>query len=283
MLPLVLLSLFGIGASYLLIEEIFDDDDDDVVAGAQEPEEGGGDDGGVDAGEPNPLTTLLGTSDADTLTDDDLLETTEIVDARGGDDVIMFSAGDMSVHGGPGNDEITVAGDGETLMDLVISGDAGNDDLSVDAIADSTLMGGDGDDMLTINAAFDADDGPGLEAEGGTGADVFTLSLVPDFADGSNTADTSTPVLSITDFSPAEDQLVIDLSNTDFGEDLDGVETRLEQNGANLELMVTFMTESGGELYSTIDLGTPLIPLGIDPNSFITVLWPDGFNPVPLT
>ena len=304
MIPMFMIALLGLGAAAFMFGDIFDDDDRSAAGGEVPPDDNGEDDGdGVDV---DMMTTLLGTIEADTLTDDDLLETTEIVDALEGDDVIMFSAGGLDIHGGPGSDDISVNGEGQTLTDLLLSGDLGDDTLSATDVANSTLeggdgddelsltqtavagadpnmlSGGDGDDMMTIEADFTADTGPDIQAEGGEGADVFTLSMAPDFTDGPNTEDTASPVLNITDFSPAEDQLVVDLSDTELPDDVDSVETRLEQNGANLEMVVTFLTDGGEELNGLINLGPATITPGMTAEDFVTIIFPDGFTATPL-
>jgi RTX calcium-binding nonapeptide repeat (4 copies) len=108
-----------------------------------------------------------------------------------GDDELDGQAGDDLVDGGTGHDVLA----GGTGADEV-EGGAGNDTLSGGQGAEGDtdvdfLNGGYGDDELHL-AASDF-------GNGGQGADSFVLQ---DFAPGQ-------PVVQITDFDPAEDQLVV--------------------------------------------------------------------------
>lgn len=108
-----------------------------------------------------------------------------------GDDELDGQAGDDLVDGGTGDDVLT----GGTGADQ-LEGGAGNDTLSGGLAAEGDaevdfLNGGYGDDELHL-AASDF-------GNGGQGADRFVLQ---DFAPGQ-------PVVQITDFDPAEDQLVV--------------------------------------------------------------------------
>ncbi len=108
-----------------------------------------------------------------------------------GDDALDGKAGDDLVDGGSGNDVLTGGSGADDL-----EGGAGNDTLSGGLAAEGDgeadfLNGGHGDDDLYLEA--------GDFGNGGQGADTFTLQ---DFAPGQ-------PVVQITDFDPAEDQLVV--------------------------------------------------------------------------
>ena len=149
-----------------------------------------------------------------------------------GDDSLSGDAGNDLVDGGEGNDLLS-GGSGSDELE----GGAGNDTLWGGAEAGSDedvdfLNGGWGDDALHLGA--------GDYGNGGQGADSFTLH---DFAAGS-------PVVQITDFDPAEDQLVVmydaalhpdpQLSVTAGGGAtilmLDGVAVASLTNGATLDL-----------------------------------------------
>ena len=108
-----------------------------------------------------------------------------------GDDLIFGEGGTDTLSGGAGNDSL-FSGSGTVHYpdsynhypgDLTQVGDDGD-----------VLEGGAGDDHLWI--------GPGTTATGGAGADSFHA-----FA---NVYDAGTPAAEITDFDPAEDQLMID-------------------------------------------------------------------------
>lgn len=108
-----------------------------------------------------------------------------------GQDQLAGGAGDDTVLGGEGNDLVS----GSTGADEV-DGGAGHDTLwgAAPGGADTDvdiLNGGDGDDTLHLGA--------GDYGHGGAGADSFTLQ---DFGPGA-------PLMQITDFDPAEDELVV--------------------------------------------------------------------------
>ena len=135
-----------------------------------------------------------------------------------GDDTLSGHEGDDSLIGGPGNDSLIggdgfdslAGGDGDDAIDGglgrdllaggsgrdVLDGGAGNDTIwgqwpdESDSDADF-LNGGDGDDLLMLGA--------GDTGNGGWGADVFGLLDI-----GPNDLP-----MQITDYNPAEDQLVV--------------------------------------------------------------------------
>lgn len=150
--------------------------------------------------------SLWGNEGDDALTGDagdDLLAGCE------GDDRAAGGDGNDSVIGGTGDDEL----DGQAGNDLVdggsghdlLTGGTGADDLEGGA-GNDTLFGGlaaEGDTAVDFLNGGHGDDELHLEAgdsgNGGQGADSFMLQ---DFAPGQ-------PVVQITDFDPAEDQLVV--------------------------------------------------------------------------
>ena len=99
-----------------------------------------------------------------------------------GDDTVLGGEGDDLVSGGTGADEV----DGGAGHDTLWGAAPGAADTDVDI-----LNGGDGDDTLHLGA--------GDYGHGGAGADSFTLQ---DFGPGA-------PLMQITDFDPAEDDLVV--------------------------------------------------------------------------
>jgi VCBS repeat-containing protein len=132
------------------------------------------------------IDTLLGTDSCDAiLLDDKLAEcdpdtparlvSIEIIDAGAGDDVVdltsnRFSYGDVTVHGGSGNDFL-VGGAGRNTL----RGDDGHDDLFGKG-ADDVLDGGAGNDCLFGAGGNDTlSGGEGDDhMEGGAGADVMS-------------------------------------------------------------------------------------------------------------
>lgn len=171
-------------------DQLYGGEGQDVLAG------GDGDDG------------LWGDAGGDALTGDagdDLVAGCEGDDsARGdqGDDSVIGGTGDDSLAGQSGDDLV----DGGTGRDALFGGD-GADELEGGAGNDTLWGDGDGDggpdaepDFLNGGRGGDALHlGAGDYGNGGQGADAFTLQ---DFAPGK-------PVVQITDFDPAEDQLVV--------------------------------------------------------------------------
>lgn len=178
-------------------DRLYGDFDEDQLIG------GDGNDS-LDGGADND--TLFGDDGEDTLigaTGDDVLY------AGAGNDVLTSDAGQDSLFGGEGHD-IIAAGDGNDMLegglgdDLLsggagtdeIYGDAGNDTLwgNADGSTDTEvdfLNGGAGNDTLMLGA--------GDYGHGGDGADSFTVTELG----------LGATAVEITDFNPAEDQLVL--------------------------------------------------------------------------
>lgn len=115
----------------------------------------------------------------------------EIIDAGAGDDIVdltsdRFAYGDVSLHGGAGNDTLW-SSSGDDRLD----GGAGNDRLAGGAGRD-TLLGGEGSDRFEFQRLGDAGDLI-ADFESGAGGDVIDiadlLALDTDFADGKVLAD----------------------------------------------------------------------------------------------
>lgn len=135
-----------------------------------------------------------------------------------GDDLLAGCEGDDSAAGGDGNDSV-IGGTGDDELD----GQAGND-LVDGGSGHDVLTGGTGADDLEGGAGNDTLFG-GLAAEGDTAVDFLNggygddeLYLAAgDFGNGGQGADSfmlqdfapGQPVVQITDFDPAEDQLVV--------------------------------------------------------------------------
>lgn len=191
---------------------------------------------------------IVGTEGNDTLTgthEVGLIPAT--VDLLGGDDTAVIDVEDlMTIHGGDGNDSITVTGVTNT-----VEGGAGNDTLSGD---DSNLLYGDeGDDVLNFTqgsydngdtSIVDGGDGndtlnitanalvPNLitndisyaQATGGDGEDTFNVTYVvnelrPDLEP--TTEEDMFSVVKVMDFNPDEDSLTVEVDQRDIADDRD--------------------------------------------------------------
>lgn len=200
------------------------------------------------------------------------------IDLLGGDDAALLDYGDsMTVSGGDGDDVILTAGASNTL-----DGGAGNDTLAADD--SNRLIGGTGDDELDFfHESYDQGDPGG--ADGGEGDDtinVWAAALVPDYlmtdvggvevhggsgADDINvtyglhenvdTTDTlAGGFVSISDFDPSEDTLVIEVERSEETADRD-VTVELDQtdeDGTYTSLItLTFEeTEEASEATNTL-------------------------------
>ncbi len=141
----------------------------------------------------------------------------DILIGRGGDDHLFGGTGDDTLYGGDGDDTLLGGGGdnvlsggdgddylsdgGQTVPDNAdahswLNGGDGNDILYGSGA--SELLGGDGDDVLTYIAH---DSGLSGTLTGGAGADAFHIST----SGGSNVA-------LITDYNPAEDEIVVHAS-----------------------------------------------------------------------
>ncbi|OBY25763.1 hypothetical protein [Leisingera sp. JC1] len=128
---------------------------------------------------PFALDAVRGTSGDDEL------------DGTAGEDVIFGENGADTLSGGAGNDTL-YSGSGSVHYEGSYNHYPG--DLTKIGDDGDLLDGGAGDDHLWI--------GPGTTATGGAGADSFRAFT--------NVFDPGTPAAEITDFDPAEDQLLID-------------------------------------------------------------------------
>ncbi len=230
-----------------LIFNLSDDDDDEPVDATNAPEPGTGPDvldvpAGADifTGTANAETinardeggTILAGGGNDTVNGS---EENDRIDGQSGNDAIFAKGGDDTVTGGQGNDRIFL-GDGDdisstganevraTAGDDFIRGGAGND-LIIDALGSNTVFGDLGDDSISVvdglsatgvlvagsdfgtpdiasggfgNDALIGDDGDTLT--GGQGNDEFGILADLNRAQANVT---------ITDFNPSEDSLVI--------------------------------------------------------------------------
>jgi Ca2+-binding RTX toxin-like protein len=156
---------------------------------------------------------------------------------------------DVVLSGGDGDDDFYVGGEGGT-----INGDAGNDTIGVEG-GGWEIFGGTGDDAMTV--AYVADGAVNIFT-GGAGADVFTLAATSNAQAGSGEDADLGVVGVITDFSEAEDALVLDLRDLASGDgmaSLNAITTTLAPDGSYTD--VTFditLTATGAQQLSTIRL-----------------------------
>ncbi|MBL4790503.1 MAG: hypothetical protein JKY60_16160 [Kordiimonadaceae bacterium] len=141
-----------------------------------------------------------------------------------GDDLVIGAAGNDEFGGGTGNDTVDAGAGNDTIyggrgdvdgpgLNDVLTGGAGNDqifasrgnDSVTGGTGDDELFGGSGDDTVSGGAGDDdVFGGPGNDIlSGGTGSDRFGFPA--------GTGDDQ-----ITDFSVAEDELLLANTNTDF-------------------------------------------------------------------
>jgi len=144
-------------------------------------------------GQVEPTDASLGTPTiTGTAGDDPFIEGTagdDVIDAQGGNDLVVGFAGDDKILGGAGNDQI-FALDGDDIVlggtgdDLIIGG-IGNDEL-YGQIGNDTVVGEDGDDVLNGGAGDDGvfGDSGADTLFGGTGNDTLGGGLGNDVLHG---------------------------------------------------------------------------------------------------
>lgn len=234
----------------------------------------------IDGGAGND--TLLGGEGDDRISGnigDDILhgeDGDDDLEGNAGDDTLFGHFGDDTLQGGPGNDGLYGGQGADDLVgdegDDALQGGQGDDSLSGGAGADS-LFGGDGDDTLT---GQDDGDEPTTDFLNGGAGDDTILAGDGDVVTGGQGADqitvdgaTSQESVSIMDFAPGEDKLLISWDSPDEPEitiepDTDNVDlTRVLVNGH--EIAQLFGAEGFGpediELTSTVGLA-PLATSG---------------------
>ncbi|HEY0043329.1 MAG TPA: calcium-binding protein [Allosphingosinicella sp.] len=140
-------------------------------------------------GSPPPGLLLTGTASGDSI---EGTAGNDTIEGLGGLDILSGGAGDDTIRGGDQNDTLQ-GGAGNDLLE----GGAGNDSLRGDAGNDQ-VHGGEGDDTITSNGGTDSLFGEGgddrfnvnglvLEADGGTGQDIFEIWLTEPATTGTMT------------------------------------------------------------------------------------------------
>lgn len=133
--------------------------------------------------------TIYGGADDDTIEGDGTLpaggvivsDGDDLIYAEGGNDTVSGGGGADSIFGGAGSD--SVSGDGG---DDSISGGSGDDTISGGNSSD-TLNGDNGDDIINGDSGSDfITAGVGDVADGGLGADTFTLDFTQTSSSSSN-------------------------------------------------------------------------------------------------
>lgn len=275
--------------------------------GAQDPSTDGedsGEDSGGDTGEdpgdvppedesdmPVADTVFMGTDGDDTIAAEDIDARVETVEAGDGNDSIATQVNNIDILGQDGNDTITIGEDQPIVYNVNADGGAGddvitardpsasllrggdgNDEINVQQESYdeefTRLEGGDGDDRLNLDLAV-PDQGPqiGLQAYGGDGADTYTLTFMPAYGDGADEDAGPARILDLRDFDPAEDQIVIDLSDTAGSGDAVETEIRDSEDGDTLEIVVSFLNEAGDSVSGTINLGALTGTPGLAPRT----------------
>ncbi|MFN3927908.1 MAG: choice-of-anchor I domain-containing protein [Pseudanabaenaceae cyanobacterium] len=155
--------------------------------------------------DPNPgASVITGSSGNDTI------------NGGSGDDIIYGLAGNDTLNGGSGNDTL-YGDDGDDILnggsenDLLFGG-KGNDQLSGGSGNDQ-LFGGEGNDLLNGGSGDDVLVGGGGDDSltGGAGSDKFVFDIDLPFS-------ASIGINKITDFTPSEDFIVLDITTfTAFG------------------------------------------------------------------
>lgn len=153
-----------------------------------------------------------------------------------------ITSDDITIHGGPGNDEIHSNTGNDTLY-----GGKG-DDYIVSTGGNNTLYGGPGDDYLRTNETGNNTIHPGTGDNRiylGDGPDTVVISLRPDLVGSLDATDY------IYDFDPAEDKVDLTAFNLDDDYDLNLV----LNNNTNMEL--DLMDVGGGRIWF-LDITDPL-------------------------
>ncbi|QFT82191.1 hypothetical protein FIU89_16310 [Roseovarius sp. THAF27] len=248
-------------------------------------------------GDLRPFINLIGTEGDDTIKDvhvDAAAETgTGVLQvmAGDGDDLAQLDQDGLLIQGEDGNDTINhegeygyiLGGAGDDVLSGVNSynliGGAGDDDITVQrSPVDNTSIveGGDGNDTIThISDIEYYSEGGGAFLRGGDGADSFTLDFngptgeSPGFG-GAPFEDTD-EVVRMDDFDPAEDELVLDLTDIDPGTVIRGVETEDAPDSSETQLKI-LLNKDGEDFERSIALGPAAV--GTDVLSYVTVLLP---------
>ncbi len=160
---------------------------------------------------------IEGTDGDDTI---DANEDVEVAFGEGGDDIILGAAHNQVIFGGEGDDVVFGKGGDDQLFgdegDDTIVGGAGND-LIVSQVGADVLFGGSGDDNIYVATSVDGvqDTAAFDVVNAGTGDDSVILSAGAALIELGTGADDvlvlgdNDPVAIITDFDPAEDQIVL--------------------------------------------------------------------------
>ncbi len=170
--------------------------------------------------------------------------------ANGGNDADTLIGQDTAtINGDAGNDLLTIQGMATG------NGGAGDDTLAVtnaDGGAAGQANGDQGDDTITVATGGQADGGAGndtLIAEidalqvdasvittltGGEGVDSFTIDL--NLAEGASLSP-DTPVVTLTDFDPTTEQLIIEIGDGDY---LSGIDITPAGDGSYTDVTLTY-------------------------------------------
>jgi Ca2+-binding RTX toxin-like protein len=280
-MSLLLFGLIGTTVLGTVALDLIDDDDDETPP----PQEEEGQELRFDGSD-----VLNGTAGDDTLPEgQDATLAPEQINLLGGDDTAHIDIDwQVTVSGGDGDDTLQADGVLNTLL-----GEAGNDTLTGDD--SNKLYGGAGDDVINFNhgtydqgeaGIADGGDGDdtlnvcapaivpemiqgdmgGVEVTGGEGADTFNITYQMNTIENEEPEDVMEGrFITVTDFDPTQDNLVIEVKQTDTTEDRSAT-AEMEQ------------VEENGMFKSSIKLTFAATEEALEATNYLTV-----FSTVPFT
>lgn len=155
-----------------------------------------------------------------------------ILNGATGADALTAGA-DETVNGG---DDDFIVGETGGGTGEVIHGDEGNDAIYVEA-AQAEVFGDAGADNIGVRVVLDSDAATEVGTlPGGAAADSFTINLFDAAASGGSAPADVGIVAQISDFDPAEDNLILDLRET--GSQVGAISTEPAADGSYLDVTV---------------------------------------------
>lgn len=275
----LVVGLFGVCLTALLVEN---DDEPETTEPEVSPQPGETGEDLIYTGE----DTITGTDGNDTLradNEDHTADSASVIDLLGGDDIAEVTTPfNTTVNGGDGNDTLTSTAVGNTLNgedgdDVINAGPAtqvfgglGNDTITYDLTGElndtfATLDAGEGDDDITVTTSISETipDTASVGITGGEGADNIraVLNLGADtFSEGDPDAIETQSGIVITDFTPGEDTLTIEIDREAGSEARDMLSVELVTTGSgetlSTELVMIFAgNETEPQVTTSIRLG----------------------------
>ncbi len=248
MLPIILL---GVGLAAMALDSLFDDNDSDAAPTDVEDTPVRNED------------TLIGT-DGDDSFGEDVSGDDEISEIRGGAGDDTFVGLDGTRAFGEEGDDTFLISEETAGYNVVLDGGDGNDTLSALGVTRATLDGGTGDDLITLKhdifgeEASSAHGGEGNDTlnvqldlspdlnvsnptvSGGAGEDEFYLTVTPVTDSSGPLAEAANRLVTVTDFDPDEDALVLDLSQEELPEAFSDVEIEITYEDEEAQIVLTY-------------------------------------------